>query len=121
MLKETLQGALPTMSIEELLPGNWIGQGYGYKSSFVFGAEEMADHICYIGEHSYEDALLDDYEFDESDFWTRNDFVDLCEGDELKAEMVFGMCSWESPGCILDQWDKDDEAALNDESEASLC
>ena len=37
------------------------------------------------------------------------------KGDEVKAAMVFGMCSWESPGAILDQWDKDDEEALNNE------
>ena len=115
MLKETLRDALPKISIEDLLPSHWIGQGYGYKSPIVFEDVEMADHICYISEYCYGDALADDYVFDEMDFWTRNDFVDLCEGDEVKAAMVFGMCSWESPGAILDQWDKDDEEALNNE------
>lgn len=115
MLKETLRDALPKISIEDLLPIHWIGQGYGYKSPIVFEDVEMADHICYISEYCYGDALADDYVFDEMDFWTRNDFVDLCEGDEVKAAMVFGMCSWESPGAILDQWDKDDEEALNNE------
>jgi len=42
MLKETLRDALPKISIEDLLPIHWIGQGYGYKSPIVFEDVEMA-------------------------------------------------------------------------------
>ena len=54
MLKETLRDALPKISIEDLLPLHWIGQGYGYKSPLVFDDREMADHICYISEYCYQ-------------------------------------------------------------------
>lgn len=100
MLKETLQGALPTMSIEELLPG---GLDRAMATKVHSSLEPRKWQIIFVILASIAMKMhCSTITGDESDFWTRNDFVDLCEGDELKAEMVFGMCSWESPGCILD-------------------
>mgnify|MGYP003603821622 CR=1 FL=1 len=114
MTTEALRVALKTLSIDDLLPREWIGQGYGFKSYEIFENEMLADDVCYISEFAYDDILDEDYEFDEDDFYSRNDFITMCDDDVKKAAMVFDMCTWESPGCILDQWDEGDEEALSE-------
>ena len=114
MKKAEIQAALSVVNIDYLLPRHWIGQGSGYKNYEVFEDEDNPDEVCYISELAYDDILNADYEFDEDDFYTRNDFITMCDDDVKKAAMVFDMCTWESPGCILDQWDEGDEEALSE-------
>lgn len=65
--------------------------------------ERDPDGVCYIPENN---------EGDPDDCYTKNDFINLCDGDEIKAKIVFDLCSWEHPECILDQWDEEDEEDL---------
>lgn len=65
--------------------------------------ESDPDEVCYIPENN---------EGDPDDCYTKNDFINLCGGDEIKAEIIFDLCSWEHPECILDEWDEEDEEAL---------
>lgn len=74
-----------------------------FKSREIF--ESSPDEVCYIPENN---------EGDPDDCYTRNDIVADCGGDELKAEVVFDLLSWEHPGCILDQWDDEDDEALEE-------
>ncbi|MPM06321.1 hypothetical protein SDC9_52620 [bioreactor metagenome] len=74
-----------------------------FKSRELF--ETKPDEVCYIPENN---------EGDIEDRYTRNDIVEMCDGDELKADIVFDLLSWEYPGCILDQWDEEDDEALEE-------
>lgn len=60
--------------------------------------------VCYVGAH------VDD----PSDCWTKNAIIAACDGDEVKAEIVFDLCEWESPYTVLASWDDEDEAALDE-------
>lgn len=46
------------------------------------------------------------------DCYTRDDFIDLCGGDVLKARIVFDLCEWQHPETILAEWDEDDDEEL---------
>ena len=65
----------------------------------------LYDDICYIPENNDMDKEL---------IFTKQEFIDLCDGDELKAEMLFSMCDWASPNTELIQWDEDDDRALEE-------
>lgn len=73
-----------------------------FKSRDIY--ETKPDAVCYVP------ALAED---DEPGL-TRNDFLDLCGGDQLKADIVFDLCTWEHPATILDQWDDEDEKELQE-------
>lgn len=47
-----------------------------------------------------------------TDCYTRRDFLELCQGDALKAEIVFSLSDWQHPPTILDEWDAEDEERL---------
>jgi hypothetical protein len=73
------------------------GEG-GYKTSW-----EATGGIIYITDED-EDGI--------HTACSRQDFIDLCEGDEIKAKVIFDLCSWEHPETQLDQWDDHDDEAL---------
>lgn len=72
------------------------------------------DDVCYIGEYDMEDLRDEDCDIENSGIWTRNDFIAACDGDEIKATELFGLCKWASPWTELDQWDEDDDVALEE-------
>lgn len=74
-----------------------------YKDHEVYTNE--SETVCYIPENA---ESIDDC-------YSRNDFIKLCGGDEIKAHMVFDICSWEHPATVLSQWDSEDENALEQE------
>lgn len=49
-----------------------------------------------------------------ADCYIRQDFLELCQGDALKAEIVFSLSNWQHPPTILAEWDPDDEERLRD-------
>jgi len=59
--------------------------------------------VCYVPEN---------WNFEDGPGITGQEIVDLCDGDHLKAEMVFNLCDWQFPSTILDEWDREDNAAL---------
>lgn len=61
------------------------------------------DAICYIPE-SAESPI---------EGFSRNDIVEMCAGDEMKAYMVFDLLDWQSPSTVLGEWDEDDDSALS--------
>lgn len=44
--------------------------------------------------------------------YTAKDILSLCDNDQDKADMVFGLCDWQDPSTILNEWDQDDDRAL---------
>lgn len=52
--------------------------------------------------------------------YTAEDILFLCDNDQDKADMVFGLCDWQDPSTILDEWDEDDDRALLDRKKEKL-
>lgn len=65
---------------------------------------DQPTQICYIPEHA--DG--------EDDQFTKNDFTEMCEGDQIKAEIIFSLCTWQSPYTVLEEWDEEDDAELQE-------
>jgi len=74
----------------------------GFKSWSNF--EKYPERICYIPENW-------DFETD-GDGYSGQDILDLCDGDPIKARMIFSLCSWQHPSTVLGEWDSDDDFAL---------
>lgn len=72
----------------------------------------LNDEICYVQENN--DMCKDC-------IYTKGELVEMCGGDELKAEVVFGLLSWQSPSAVLGEWDEDDDKALEELREDRRC
>jgi hypothetical protein len=64
-------------------------QGYIYKDEEAF--ENRPNDVCYVPELS--DTL-----------YTRNDFLDLCDGNEDYAKELFLTVDWQHPETLLEEW-----------------
>lgn len=74
----------------------------GFKDGYIY--DNFPDKVCYIPEN---------WDFDEDGPGiTANDILEMCDGDKLKADIVFDMCEWEHPNTILVDWGKEQEAVL---------
>ncbi len=90
------------------MPCEWIGQGSGYKAKWN---PEYPDDIIYIPENAYE------YYYDEDDnepidreqAFSMQDFIDLCDGDIVKAKKLFDIVDWQFPTTELDEWERMDK------------
>ena len=73
--------------IPERISQGWSGQGWIYWNPEAY---ERGGQVCYIPE------LFDDH-------YTREDFLELAEGQKALAEDLFYSCSWQSPSTLLDE------------------
>lgn len=78
-----------------------LTHGFRSETNFV----RFPDRVCYVPEN---------WDFDDGPGYTANDFLMLCDGDHVKAEIVFSLCDWQHPSTVLGEWDEDDELALQD-------
>lgn len=74
----------------------------GFKDGEIY--DKFPDQVCYIPENW-------DFEEDGPGI-TANDILEMCDGDKLKAGLVFDLCEWEHPNTVLVRWDEDDDRAL---------
>ena len=72
---------------EELTPG--------FKSASNFS--KYPERVCYVPEN---------WDFDNGPGCTAKDFLELCEGDSIKASLLFDECDWQFPSTVLDEWDR---------------
>ncbi len=72
----------------------YYGQGMIYKNDEAF--ENKPEEVCYIPELSDEK-------------YTRNDFLELCTGDEELARTLFNYCDWQHPETVIDEWIEEEE------------
>ena len=87
------------------MPRNWIGQGWGYKDlSFDWDKGNSTD-IIYIPEHGYPEL---DLGFDEYDGYSKNDFIQICDGNETEANALFYSVDWQFPETLYDEWCRDE-------------
>lgn len=61
------------------------------------------DEIIYVPEYN---ICSKEYVF------TKQDLINECDGDELKAELLFYRLEWQCPNTELESWDEEDEAEL---------
>lgn len=80
----------------------------GEKEKQVFDKEPYG--ICYISDPGEP--------FEWRHCYTRADFLDAAQGDLDKAEMLFEICTWESPWTVADQFNEDDERELQERKQA---
>ena len=87
----------PDGSLRELERG-WYEQGYIFKDWDAF--QNRPDDPCYVPELS--DSV-----------YTRNSIVELCDGQEVIAEIIFDNIDWQHPESYFDE--------LFTEGELSVC
>ena len=40
--------------------------------------------------------------------------MELCGGDQLKAEMIFSLCDWQHPSTLISEWGPENDTALEE-------
>lgn len=78
------------------LQREFFGQGWVYKDWEAF--RNHPDAPCYVPE-------LDDV------FYTRNDFMAMCNGQEEIAEELFDAVDWQNPSTLMNDWENAGEIA----------
>lgn len=73
---------------EAIIERDWYGQGWIVKDEDAFLNHPVK--VCYIPELS-------------DDCYTRNDFLEMCSGQEKLAEMLFYILDWQSPSSALEE------------------
>ena len=99
-------------------------EGVIYKD---YDAFESGEGVCYINEYGFENEEENAYElfeFEKKELcaseliknpyqsktgYTRQDFLDMCNGDIEMATSLFYECEWTCPETILDQWADNEE------------
>lgn len=80
-------------------PKEWIGEGYGYKSSKEW--DEMSDdELIYIPEAAYTDYPEDCPNYG----YSKEDFIVICQNDEVKAAQLFYGCTWQHPETLYEEY-----------------
>lgn len=96
---------------EGKVPYEWIGQGYGYKDEKFDWKNGDPTNIIYIPENAYQDGYVEDA-------YSKQDFIDLCDGKEKRAYFVFIGVDWQYPETFYDECDFDNDQYWSDEEEA---
>lgn len=102
-----------------------------------YGMFQSGNGVCYIGELAMDEPwwhdnvhvtetgqrywLLSEIEragIEETGAWTRQDVLELCDNRPRLAEAVFDLGSWESLSTVLDQFDEEDFAEVEEREAA---
>ena len=79
--------------------------GFFYKNDEAF---ESGNGVCYIDEYKLKD-INEKLESEEIKGYTRQDFIDICEGNEYHAECLYYEVDWQEPERLFDEWNLDEE------------
>lgn len=82
----------PIEVIKDYYPYGCGNNGYIFKDSEAF--ENSLDKICYISEYG---------SLEENDFYTKQDFINICNGDEKMAYDLFNMVDWQHPETAFEE------------------
>lgn len=104
------------MTIEEFnnrsktghVPISWIGQGWGYKDKEFDWANGNPTDIIYIPEYGY-DWNGEQCYVERENAYSKEDFIDLCNGDEGRALFVFEAVDWQFPSSFYNEVDWEDD------------
>lgn len=104
--------------------GCYYNEGVVYKDRQAF---ETGNGVCYINEYGFDNNDENDgplFEFDAKEAvaselegnsyvategWTRQNLIDLCNGDESMAKELFDHLDWMSPETLWNEWCEDEE------------
>ena len=84
------------------IPYEWIGQGYGYKD-FNFDWEKgNPTDIIYIPENGYDGKLGEEY-VERGCAYSKQDFLDICNGIDDAAHDLFCAVDWQFPTTLFNE------------------
>ena len=95
--------------------GCYCNDGVVYKDKHAF---ETGNGVCYIPENGFENndenfgklfAELDGNNYVTTSGYTRQDLINLCDGNERMAEDLFNHLDWMYPETLLDEWEQEEE------------
>lgn len=100
--------------------GCYCNDGVVYKDEEAF---KTGQGVCYINEYGFENSnLLSELNATEAiasgiennsyvaiQGYTREDLVNLCDGDERLAEELFNHLDWMAPETLIDEWEREEE------------
>ena len=91
---------------------DYTAQGFVYKNAFAFMMKN--DEICYISEHGFDNAehWENEYVLSECEGYTYQDIVDICQGNEKVAELVFANIDWQGPGAYYEELEPEEIAEI---------
>ena len=95
------------------MPYNWIGQGYGYKDNEFDWDNGNPTDIIYIPEYGYDWDGEQCYVVRENAY-SKEDFIDLCDGDKGRALFIFEAVDWQYPETFYDECDFDNDQYWTD-------
>lgn len=81
---EDVEGDMP-----EVIEREYYGQGMIFKDEEAY--KNYPDRVCYVPE-------LSDITY------TRQDFLNLCDGNVEMADELFDNCDWQHPESLLEDW-----------------
>jgi hypothetical protein len=104
--------------------GCYCNDGVVYKDRHAF---ETGEGVCYVNEYGFEndenrgklfifDAIASEIEnnsYIAISGYTRQNLIDLCDGNEVMAEDLFDHLDWMAPETLWDEWCEDDEEQEN--------
>lgn len=90
------------------IPRDWIGQGYGYKDNEFDWDNGNPTDIIYIPEYGYDRDGEQCYVVRENAY-SKEDFIDLCDGNEKKAAYIFEVVDWQFPESFYNEVDWEDD------------
>lgn len=82
-------------STPEVIDRDYYRQGWIFKDEEAYCDKEHPERVCYIPELS--DSL-----------YTRQNFLDMCNGQPEIADLVFEMVDWQHPETYLDEQDEEE-------------
>lgn len=80
----------------EVIDRDYYRQGWIFKDEEAYCDKEHSERVCYIPELS--DSL-----------YTRQNFLDMCNGQEEFAKELFYACDWQQPETLMDEWIRESE------------
>lgn len=101
--------------VDASIPFRWIGRGWGYKIPQEEFDRAEDDEVVYISEAQmeYMYMICGTGEDVSGVAWTKKDFMDLCEGDETAAGLLFHAVDYQSPHeFLLEVWLNKEEESL---------
>lgn len=81
---EDVEGDMP-----EVIEREYYGQGMIFKDEEAY--KNHPDRVCYVPELS-------------DSTYTREDFLNLCDGNVEMADELFDNCDWQHPESLLEDW-----------------
>lgn len=101
--------------------GCYCNSGVVYKDDEAF---ESGNGVCYVPEYGFENANENPFEFEIKECiaseitdnpyvaiqgYTRQDFIELCDGNEGLARELYDHVDWQHPETLWNEWLEDEE------------